>query len=253
MDAKLPEKFEEFRRFVIDPANEGKLLGYLDTYSAVGNYTGAHFHELTVAGPSHPDRFDIADIASLALLSVTLNGKMAKQLTKRGEETSALEAKLSREPDRDLAGLSAEEIAHLEHPDNGLYQAWKQIGTIHGIGQTRTSKLLARKRPRLVPIWDSVISSVLGLPDTKHYWTAFHTALTMDGGKLDERLGTLAQKAGVAERYSRIRVLDILAWMHGTTAARIEKDVLTELDVEPESGGAPASAFRPPRASATVS
>lgn len=75
---------------------------------------------------------------------------------------------------------------------------------------------------------------MLGLPKTKHFWTAFHTALTRDDGALDDRLEVLAKKAGVHERYSRIRVLDILAWMHGTTKQDLEEELLTERDAEPD-------------------
>lgn len=234
MEHALSEKFESFRLFVIDPANEEKLLGYLRKYSAGGAYTGAYFHELTFAGPSDPDRFDISDTASLSLLSVSLNGTMTELLTGEVKDNATLAMHLSQEPDRDLASLSSEEVRNLESPDNGLNRAWMQIGKINGIGPTRTSKLLARKRPHLVPIWDSVISRVLGLPSTKHYWSEFHTALTKDGNALDERLGHLAAEGGVAHRYSRLRVLDILAWMHGTSTAGLGVDVPTEQDEEDE-------------------
>lgn len=152
MNRLLPEKFEKFRQMILDQSDECMLLDYLADYCAGGRYTGAHFHELTFAGPSHPDRFNISDIASLSLLSVTLDATMAKELTEKDEDTRALKINLSQELDRDLSDLSVQNAEDLELRSNGLYRAWKQIGRIHGIGQTRTSKLLARKRPRLVPI-----------------------------------------------------------------------------------------------------
>lgn len=225
----LPEKFELFRRHVLDPVNQDQLLGYLKKYTTDPAYTGAHFHDLTYSGPSHPDHFDIADVASLSLLSVTLNGPMARELMKNPD----LSTELAREPDRDLADLTDIDVQRLES-DEGLNGAWRLIRHIHGVGPTRTSKLLARKRPRLVPIWDSVISRVLGLDGTRGYWTAFHRALTADSRALDERLSILADKAGVADRYSRLRVLDILAWMYGRDEKNYENEILTELDSEPD-------------------
>lgn len=233
MTAALPDEFSAFRQHVLDPANEKLLLDYLKTYSEGGAYTGAYFHELTHAGPSHPDRFDITDVASLSLLSVTLNGQMAHELTKNDEESNQLARVLAREPDRDLGELTADQVKSL-NSDKGLNPAWKTIRHIHGVGPTRTAKLLARKRPRLIPIWDSVIARVLGLPTTESYWIRFHTALTADESSLDKRLAELAQKAGVAERYSRIRVLDILAWMYGRDKKNYQSTVLTELDAEPD-------------------
>lgn len=222
-----PEKFELFRRLVLDPAYEGQLLDYLREYTTDPAYTGAHFHDLTYSGPSHPDHFDIADIASLSLLSVTLNGPMARELM----ENSDISTELAREFDRDLGDLTDADVQKLES-DDGLNGAWRLIRRVHGVGRTRTSKLLARKRPRLVPIWDSVISRVLGLDRTTDYWTLFHRALTADDRALDKRLSALAHKAGVADRYSRLRVLDILAWMYGKDEKNYENEVFTELDAE---------------------
>lgn len=81
-----------------------------------------------------------------------------------------------------------------------------------------------------------MIARVLGLPRTSSYWIHFHTALTIDNSSLDKKLSELAQKAGVGERYSRIRVLDILAWMYGKDKKNYQSTVLTELDVEPDEG-----------------
>lgn len=233
MTAPLPDEFETFRQHVLDSANEEQLLDYLRTYSEGGAYTGAYFHELTHAGLSNPDRFDISDVASLSLLSVTLNGQMAHELTKKSKENDKLARVLALEPDRDLGELTVDQVKKLNGSE-GLDPAWNLIKKIHGVGRTRTSKLLARKRPRLIPIWDSVIARVLGLPKTSSYWIHFHTALTADDSSLDKRLSELAQRAGVGERYSRIRVLDILAWMYGKDKKNYESTVLTELDAEPD-------------------
>ncbi|HEX7351356.1 DUF6308 family protein [Brachybacterium sp.] len=231
MTAALPDEFQTFRQHVLDTANEEQLLDYLKTYSEGGAYTGAYFHELTHTGPAHPDRFDISDVASLSLLSVTLNGQMAHELTKKDKESDELARVLGLEPDRDLGELTVDQVKTL-NGDEGLNPAWKLVNRIQGVGPTRTSKLLARKRPRLIPIWDSVIARVLGLPTTSLYWIHFHTALTLDNSSLDKKLSELAEKAGVGERYSRIRVLDILAWMYGKDKKNYESTVLTELDAE---------------------
>ncbi|WP_368245607.1 DUF6308 family protein [Janibacter sp. Y6] len=59
--------------------------------------------------------------------------------------------------DRELASLSAAEARDLEEQNRPL---WSAVRKLHDVGVTRTSKLLARKRPNLIPIYDSVILSV---------------------------------------------------------------------------------------------
>src|SRR5690625_7441601 len=64
MPGTLTPEFEEFRTLVLDAANEDQLLQYLRECTTPGSYSGSHFHELTYAVPSHPDRFDIADVTA---------------------------------------------------------------------------------------------------------------------------------------------------------------------------------------------
>ena len=212
MTVKIPEKFEAFQELILDPASEAMLLGYLKEYSAGGRYTGAYFGELTTRTGSDPNRVDIADLMSLSLLQVRLNLDAIEYFL-NDSTLDELEKHLSAETDRDLADLTADEAVELER--GRLNDAWKLIRKAKRVGRTRTAKLLARKRPRLIPIWDRVVKDVLGLRSTKGYWKIFHAALTADECSLDKRLGELATAADVAERYSRLRILDILAWMHG--------------------------------------
>ena len=47
------------------------------------------------------------------------------------------------------------------------------------MGETRTSKLMARKRPRLVPVYDSVVGHLMSLDlGSAGQWKRWHTALT---------------------------------------------------------------------------
>src|SRR6202043_119609 len=48
-----------------------------------------------------------------------------------------------------------------------------------GLGPTTTSKLLAAKRPRLLPIWDSFVEQATGL-GTIDYWSKFQFILIDD-------------------------------------------------------------------------
>ena len=93
------------------------------------------------------------------------------------------------------------------------------------MGPTTTSKLLARKRPRLVPIYDSVVASVYGIPDSRGYWRAMRTLVKTDN--LWQRADQLRVRAGLSPLITPLRVIDIVVWMHGKT--NVDRGGLTSL------------------------
>lgn len=84
---------------------------------------------------------------------------------------------------------------------------------MNGIGTTIASKLIARKRPRLYPIWDTVVVDVLGTRGGPHL-TPIHTALRADSD-LRRRIVAARNRAELPNTISELRVLDVLAWMQG--------------------------------------
>ena len=92
-------------------------------------------------------------------------------------------------------------------PDRGLvsdepgplapgWPAWDletALWALPGIAQTKATKLIARKRPRLYPIWDSVVSQVLGT--ARAHLNPVREALRADDGALHHRL--LSIRGGV--------------------------------------------------------
>lgn len=89
-----------------------------------------------------------------------------------------------------------------------------------GIGPTRASKLLARKRPHLFPIIDSVVTKTLAPPGKKdvgmNYWVSLQHHLTINDSFLENRLIEIRDTASeIPATLSTIRVFDILVWMHG--------------------------------------
>jgi hypothetical protein len=74
---------------------------------------------------------------------------------------------------------------------------------------------MARKRPRLIPIFDSVIDrTVLG--GTGVLWPPMHAALRENDRALHERLLRVRARAGLDESISVLRLFDVLAWMDGS-------------------------------------
>ncbi|KQV93461.1 hypothetical protein ASD08_15545 [Streptomyces sp. Root369] len=76
-------------------------------------------------------------------------------------------------------------------------------------------KLLARKRPRLLPVYDQVVRCVLGRP--KSLWLDLHAALRVDNWALHHELMALRQAADLPETVSALWVCDVVLWMHRRT------------------------------------
>ncbi|MFV9459969.1 DUF6308 family protein [Rhodococcus sp. NM-2] len=77
----------------------------------------------------------------------------------------------------------------------------------------KATKLIARKRPRLYPIWDSVVGAVLGTE--RSHLNPVREARRADDGALHRRLLSIRKAAGLPEEISALRVFDVIAWMNG--------------------------------------
>ena len=120
---------------------------------------------------------------------------------------------------RHLAGVSHEEFKDLLGEESPAWKLWnilrgKEDGG-WGIGPTRASKLMARKRPRLIPIWDSVVGAEAKIASSLTQWSDWHEMLTQEGGALAGRLDRIQDRAELQFRVSQLRVMDVVLWMHG--------------------------------------
>lgn len=74
---------------------------------------------------------------------------------------------------------------------------------------------MARKRPRLIPIFASVIdATVLGGQGV--LWAPLHVALRESEYALHNRLLRIRTLAGLNGSISALRIFDVLAWMDGS-------------------------------------
>ncbi|WP_305093355.1 DUF6308 family protein [Prescottella sp. R16] len=151
------------------------------------------------------DVFTADDLVAVTMLAVEVSPDGAQILLReRGDEFTQLLAAVG--PDRDLVDEPHELTA--ESPVCRLETA---LWTVPSIGRTVASKLIARKRPRLFPIYDRVIGEVL---DTKQaHLEPVRQALRADDGKLHRRLVSLREQAGLDESVPALRILTVLAWM----------------------------------------
>ena len=159
-----------------------------------------------------PDVFTVDDLLSASLLSAPIYSTAVLEIL--GEKANRLSSALKDlGDDRDLGALSAGDVQALEKEST----LWATLRAIPGIGSTRASKLVARKRPRLVPIYDEVVgAAVYGKAGSRGQWQRLHAVLTADGNALQEHLGGLRTEAGLPEWISLLRIFDVIAWLDGS-------------------------------------
>lgn len=175
-------------------------------------FTGAHFDTWDSTGTraADADRFTADDVVAVSFLSVDVPPMAASALlTTQADEFAALLRELG--PDRELVQEKA------PWPDDWVgWRLWQKLVALPGIGPTTASKLYARKRPHLRPIYDSVVARVIG---SDQLWEPLRSMLQVDEG-LHQRLVELGEKSEVPAAVPALRVFDVITWMEGTHGHR---------------------------------
>jgi Family of unknown function (DUF6308) len=189
---------------------------YLATDTAGrARYSGAYFERIGGGG----DREDIAnqftaeDLLAVTMLSVRIEGYHALEILRY--QAGKLNGLLSQIP-HDLALQDPRATAHIAK-SGPAWRLWDTICDIeprpqsNRIGPVAAGKLLARKRPRLLPVYDSRIKKVLNRPRTDNqWWHDLHDQLINDPGLIQE-LEAVRNRAD-AGHMSLLRVFDVMCW-----------------------------------------
>jgi hypothetical protein len=216
---------------------------YLARDRATGRalYSGSYFERLGGGG----DRAEVAyqftadDLIAVTMLSVRIERFHALHvLDYRAREFSRL---LTLIPiGIALHDPEAEALIASDGPATELWEAIRDIKPTSArdrIGPIRAGKLLARKRPDLVPVYDDHVKQVLGRRHTDRSWWRDLRSQFIDDRDLVGRLQAVRAQAG-ANHMSLLRVFDVMCWMFDR-----EDEVSACSEAEPAQPGRPPAVF----------
>ena len=208
---RRPVDLDTLLAVVDDPQSAADLADYFQLDRPPGTmprYSGSRFEFLAGGGdrPAVANTITTDDLLAVTLLSVDVPGDVALQL---------LEGPLGQDLTHHLAQIPVDVgigdpvarqlLTRASHAD----VAWTLLEEPHGMGWVITNKLLARKRPRLIPVYDGVVRCAFGKPDG--LWSLLLTLFA--DGRLEESLTHVRSTAGVPETVTPLRVLDVIVWM----------------------------------------
>jgi len=153
------------------------------------------------------DTFMPDDVVAVALLSVDIPPRaILTILDAKSEELTDLLREIPAEvnlweAERGVVG-----------PGSPADRLWSELEAIPGIGWVTAGKLLARKRPQLIPVFDRVIRACLMPTQSNRWWVSLWDAFDRDR-RIISRLADLKEAAELPAQVSLLRVLDVAVWM----------------------------------------
>lgn len=197
---------------VLEPPTDQLLVRFFD---AASPFAGTTFDDLS---DNRRDRFTACDLLAVTLLDMRSRPRAVRAILH--DQAESLNGRLAA-ISHDVPLWSATD-ANLA-PAYDLWAALRGGGALSGVGPTMTSKLMARKRPTLIPIVDSVVRQALGF--TGDSWKELRAALQENN--LVERIEA-RRPQGVGPAVSTLRLLDVAVWMRHSQgkAAKADRESL---------------------------
>lgn len=178
--------------------DEFDLVSRVSSYfNPEGPYAATSFEEGD--NPSHSLSAD--DYLAVGFLDVPIAASAYRRIQHSRDEITVLLRKI--DPDLNLWQMEHEDPTY-----RAASELWSLLDAIPTMGPTRVSKLLARKRPKLIPIWDSRVHDFFG----NSYWTWTPLSIALRESSRRERLQRLRTASGAPATTSLLRVLDVAIW-----------------------------------------
>jgi hypothetical protein len=171
------------------------------------SFTGRWFEVV-----ADPDPFSItaSDIVAVSMLGVDVPARTSVWLLGAGR--AVVRDLLRRVP---VGRPIWDDVVDLSKA-GAAWRLWDELIAHHDMGATTTSKLLAAKRPHLVPVQDSVVTAALLGPGVRGFdWWALWRARLQgpEGEELQREARSLVDAVPEARHLSMLRTLDVVVWM----------------------------------------
>jgi hypothetical protein len=199
----------------------GLVKAYFADDPATGRarYSGSYFERLGGGGDRPEVAYQITaeDLLAVSMLSVPVVGYYALHvLDYRGREISGLLAQIPLG-----VNLADDEAERLIAEGGPAWELWKLLQDIkprredrNRLGPVAAGKLLARKRPHLLPVYDSYVKEVLKRPRNDQAWWGDLRCQLIKDDALVRELEIVRARAG-AGHLTLLRTFDIMCWMFG--------------------------------------
>ncbi|WP_396925834.1 DUF6308 family protein [Mycolicibacterium sp.] len=163
-------------------------------------FTGRWFEEFAAIGD--PNRFEASDLLAVEALSVTVpTDAAASLLIAESERFNSLLREIPRE--RNLWEVSRLDV----NVGSAADKLHAELRTLPGIEWVVAGKLMAAKRPKLIPILDNEVRSYLQ-PPKNLFWVTMHDELSDPA-----RRQVIAEVCQVAPAHvSLLRRMDVALW-----------------------------------------
>lgn len=177
-------------------------------------------HLFDAVGENPPGEFTTGDLLAITLLDVALEPIAVRDLL---GNTPRWAAALRLVPaERPIWDATDDDLA-------AANELWEALDSLRGVGPTKAGKLLARKRPILIPIYDDVVATFLR-PAPTDFWVEVREALQdqQRRDQLDGLVSSLDRPVGT------LRALDVAIWMRcGRSRRAAQGRVGLGLPIEP--------------------
>jgi Family of unknown function (DUF6308) len=189
-------------RLRADLAEDG-LGAAVASYFSEPAFAGMTFSDL---GRNPPGEITPDDLLAVTLLDIVWRPQVVRILL--GTQRRELSGMLAAIPhDMDLWDAGDEVAERID-------VLWDALMAIDGIGTASATKLLARKRPRLCPISDSVVIKAVAVPGRT--WDVLRCLLQDPAARVQVE----ALRPAAAAQASLLRILDVIVWIsHSESAA----------------------------------
>jgi hypothetical protein len=180
----------------------------LQTYYST--YTGRAFETLGRGGDlkAVANRITPDDIVAVSMLGVNIPPQVSLELLNdANKEVNGFLKEIPVKKD-----LWQVEESDIDNKSNAA-QLWKHLDGIVGVGWVTAGKLMARKRPQLIPVFDRVVRQAIKPRGSNTFWVSLHRELKAEDPGIVGRLRELKNEAALPRKVSLLRVLDVAVWM----------------------------------------